>query len=208
MTPIYPEGRARASPDGQDGARPKLPGRFRLAFPPSLGTSTMSLSMYQASIPVFLRMLGNLSAILDKAAAHAEAKKIDPAVLIKDRLAPDMLPFSFQVQTATDAAKGCAARLAGIEAPSFADTEATFPELKERIAKTIAFLQSVNAAQIDGSEERSITLKLRAGEFQFQGQGYLLHFALPNFFFHLTTAYAILRHNGVELGKADFLGGR
>jgi len=168
----------------------------------------MSLSMYQASIPVLIRMLGNLSAILDKAAAHAEAKKLDPAVLIKDRLAPDMLPFSFQVQTATDVAKGCAARLAGIEAPSFADTESTFPELKERIAKTIAFLQSVSAAQIDGSEERNITLKLRAGEFQFQGQGYLLHFALPNFYFHLTTAYAILRHNGVELGKADFLGGR
>jgi len=168
----------------------------------------MSLSMYQASIPVFIRMLGNLSVILDKAAAHAEAKKLDPAVLIKDRLAPDMLPFSFQVQTATDAAKGCAARLAGIEAPSFADTETTFPEMKERIAKTIAFLQSVNAAQIDGSEERNITLKMRAGELQFQGQGYLLHFALPNFYFHLTTAYAILRHNGVELGKADFLGGR
>ena len=168
----------------------------------------MPLSMYQASIPVFIRMLNNLSAILDKAAAHAEAKKIDPAVLIRDRLAPDMLPFSFQVQTATDAAKGCAARLAGIEAPSFADTESTFPELKERVAKTIAFLQSVSAAQIDGSEERNITMKLRAGEMQFQGQGYLLHFALPNFYFHLTTAYAILRHNGVELGKGDFIGGR
>jgi hypothetical protein len=168
----------------------------------------MPLSMYQASIPVFIRMLNNLSAILDKAAAHAEAKKIDPAVLIRDRLAPDMLPFSFQVQTATDVAKGCAARLAGIEAPSFADTESTFPELKERVAKTLAFLQSVSAAQIDGSEERPITLKLRVGEMQFQGQGYLLHFALPNFYFHLTTAYAILRHNGVELGKGDFLGGR
>ena len=168
----------------------------------------MSLSMYQASIPVLVRMLGNLSAILDKAAAHAETKKIDPAVLIKDRLAPDMLPFSFQVQTATDTAKGCAARLAGIEAPSFPDTEATFPELKERIAKTIAFLQTVKPAQIDGSEERNVTLKLRVGEIQFQGQSYLLTFALPNFFFHVTTAYAILRHNGVELGKQDFLGGR
>jgi hypothetical protein len=168
----------------------------------------MSLSMYQASIPVFIRMLGNLSTIIDKAAAHAETKKIDPAVLIKDRLAPDMLPFSFQIQTASDVAKGCAARLGGIEAPSFADTESTFPELKARIAKTIDFLQSVKAAQIDGSEERNVTLKLRVGELQFTGQGYLLGFVLPNFFFHLTTAYNILRHNGVELGKQDFLGGR
>ncbi|KFE70567.1 DUF1993 domain-containing protein [Hyalangium minutum] len=168
----------------------------------------MSLSMYQASIPVFIRMLGNLSKILDKAAAHAEAKKIDPAVLIRDRLAPDMLPFSFQIQTATDSAKGCAARLSGIEAPSFADTESTFPELKERIEKTLAFLKTVTAAQIDGSEERSVTLKTRAGELHFKGQEYLLHFALPNFYFHLSTAYAILRHNGVDVGKADFLGGR
>lgn len=168
----------------------------------------MSLSMYQASIPVFIRMLGNLSKILDKAAAFAEAKKIDPAVLIRDRLAPDMLPFSFQIQTATDAAKGCAARLGGIEAPSFADTESTLPELKQRIEKTLAFLQTVTAAQIDGSEERSVTLKLRVGELQFKGQDYLLHFALPNFYFHVSTAYAILRHNGVDLGKADFLGGR
>lgn len=168
----------------------------------------MSLSMYQASIPVFIRMLGNLSKILDKAAAHAEAKKIDPTVLIRDRLAPDMLPFSFQIQTATDSAKGCAARLSGIEAPSFADTESTFPELKERIEKTLAFLQTVTAAQVDGSEERSVTLKMRTGELHFKGQDYLLHFALPNFYFHLTTAYAILRHNGVDVGKGDFLGGR
>lgn len=168
----------------------------------------MSLSMYTASIPVFLRMLGNLSAIIDKAAVHAETKKIDPTVLIRDRLAPDMLPFSFQIQTATDLAKSCAARLGGLEAPKFADTEATFPELKERIAKTVAFLQSVTPAQIDGTEERSITLTLRVGELKFKGQDYLLYFALPNFYFHVTTAYAILRHNGVELGKADFLGGR
>ncbi len=168
----------------------------------------MSLSMYQSSIPVFVRMLGNLSAFLDKAAAHAEAKKIDPTVLIRDRLAPDMFPFSFQVQTATDHAKGCAARLAGIEMPRFADTETTFPELKERIAKTMTFLQSVTPAQIDGSEERAITLKQRVGELNFRGQDYLLHFALPNFYFHVTTAYAILRHNGVELGKRDFIGGQ
>jgi hypothetical protein len=167
----------------------------------------MSLSMYQASVPVFIRMLSNLSAILDKAAAHAEAKKIAPSVFTTARLAPDMLPLTFQVQTATDSVKGCAARLAGIEAPSFPDTETSFPELKERLAKTIAFLQSVKAEQIDGSEERSITLKLGSREFQFLGQPYLLTFVLPNFFFHVTTAYAILRHHGVEIGKQDFLGG-
>ncbi|MFL5349638.1 MAG: DUF1993 family protein [Hyalangium sp.] len=167
----------------------------------------MSLSMYQASIPVFVRMLNNLSAILGKAAAHAEAKKIDPSVFIRDRLAPDMLPLSFQVQTASDMAKGCAARLAGIQPPSFPDTEATFPELKERVAKTLAFLQTVSAAQIDGSEDRNITLRPGGGrEYRFVGQSYLLTFVLPNFYFHITTAYNILRHNGVELGKQDFLG--
>jgi hypothetical protein len=166
----------------------------------------MSLSMYQASIPVFVRMLSNLSAMLEKAAAYAEVKKIDPAVLIQARLAPDMRPLSFQVQVATDTVKGCAARLAGIEAPSFPDTETTFPELHARIAKTITFLQSVSAAQIDGSEERTVTLKLRQ-EVQFKGQAYLLSFVLPNFFFHVTTAYAILRHNGVEIGKQDYIGG-
>ena len=166
----------------------------------------MSLSMYQASIPVFIRMLSNLSAILDKAVAQAEAKKLDPSALLKARLAPDMLPFTFQIQTASDSAKGCAARLAGIEAPSFADTETTFPELKARIAKTLEFLRSVKPEQIDGSEERNVTLKLRTGEMHFKGQTYLLAFALPNFYFHVTTAYALLRHNGVEIGKQDFLG--
>ncbi|HEX5749972.1 MAG TPA: DUF1993 domain-containing protein [Archangium sp.] len=167
-----------------------------------------SLSMYQASIPVFIRMLGNLSAILEKAVAYATAKKIEPSVLINARLAPDMLPLSFQIQIASDMAKGCAARLAGIDAPSMPDTEKTFPELQERIAKTIAFLQTVNAAQIDGSEERDIVLKMRSGELQFKGQSYLLDFVLPNFYFHITTAYAILRHNGLDVGKTDFLGGR
>jgi hypothetical protein len=165
----------------------------------------MALSMYQASTPVFVRMLGNLSVILGKAAAYAETKKIDPSVFINARLAPDMLPLSFQVQIACDSAKGCAARLAGIEIPSHPDTETTFAELQARISKTIDFLQSVSAAQIDGSEERTITLKLRQ-EMQFQGQAYLLGFALPNFYFHITTAYAILRHNGLDIGKADFLG--
>lgn len=167
----------------------------------------MSLSMYQASVPVFVRMLENLAAILKKAEAHAEARKIDPAVLITDRLAPDMFPLARQVQIATDGAKGGVARLAGVEPPSYADTETTFAELQERIAKTIAFLKSMPAEQIDGSEERTITLKLRGADVNFQGQSYLLNFVLPNFYFHLMTAYLILRHDGVELGKMDYLGG-
>jgi hypothetical protein len=166
----------------------------------------MSLTMYQASIPVFVRMLGNLSSILDKAAAHAEAKKIDPPVFINSRLAPDMYPLSRQVQIATDMAKGCAARLAGIEVPGYEDNETTFAELQARIAKTVAFLQSVSELQINGSEERTVTLKLRDNEISFLGQPYLLNFVLPNFYFHITTAYAILRHNGVEIGKMDFIG--
>ena len=166
----------------------------------------MSLTMYQASIPVFVRMLGNLSAILDKAAAHAEAKKIDPSVFINARLAPDMFPLSRQVQIATDMAKGCAARLAGIEVPRYEDNESTFAELHARIAKTIAFIESVSVSQIDGSEERQITLKFGSHELNFLGQAYLLDFVLPNFHFHLTTTYAILRHNGVEIGKKDYTG--
>ena len=166
----------------------------------------MSLTMYQASIPVFVRMLGNLSAILDKAAAHAEAKKIDPSVFINARLAPDMFPLSRQIQIATDMAKGCAARLAGIEVPRYEDNESTFAELHARIAKTIAFIESVSVSQIDGSEERQITLKFGSHELNFLGQAYLLNFVLPNFHFHLTTTYAILRHNGVEIGKKDYTG--
>lgn len=166
----------------------------------------MPLSMYQASIPIFTRALGILATLLDKAAAHAEARKIDAAVFINARLAPDMFPLGRQVQAASDAAKSCAARLAGIEVPSFPDTETTFPELKQRIAKTVAFLGSLRPAQIDGSEEQAITLKLRGREVAFSGQNYLFAFALPNFFFHVTTAYDILRHNGLEIGKADYLG--
>jgi len=162
--------------------------------------------MYQASVPVLVRALENLQAILAKAAAHAEAKKIDPAVFINVRLAPDMFPLSRQVQSASDTAKGCVARLAGAEVPSYPDTETTFPELHERLAKTIAFVKGFTPAQIDGSEERSVVLKLRSGDVTFRGQDYLLTMALPNFFFHVTTAYAILRHNGVEVGKMDYLG--
>ena len=166
----------------------------------------MSLTMYQASIPVFIHMLGNLSKILDKAAEHAEAKKIDPAIFINARLAPDMYPLSRQVQIATDMAKGCAARLAGIEVPSYADNESTFPELQARVAKTVAFLQSVSAEQINGSEERTVTLKMHGKETGFLGQPYFLHYVLPNFYFHITVTYAILRHNGLEIGKMDFVG--
>ena len=167
----------------------------------------MPLSMSQASVPVFTRLLTNLSAILGKAAAHAEAKKIDQSVFVTARLAPDMLPLSSQIQIACDSAKGGTARLAGVEMPSFPDTETTIPELQARIAKTLDFIKSVPAAQIDGSEERIIKLKIRGRDVELKGQFFLLHFALANFHFHVTTAYDILRHNGVEIGKQDFLGG-
>lgn len=166
----------------------------------------MSLTMYQTSIPVFIRMLGNLSSILDKAAAHAETKKIDPAIFINARLAPDMHSLSRQIQIATDVVKGCAARLSGIEVPSYEDNESTFPELQARIAKTVTFLQSVKAEQLDGSEERTVTLKIHDRDTDLLGGPYLLNFVLPNFYFHVTTAYVILRHNGLELGKKDFVG--
>ncbi|WP_027133341.1 DUF1993 domain-containing protein [Geminicoccus roseus] len=166
----------------------------------------MPLSMYQASMPVFLRQLRSLSAILAKAERHAADRGEAPSLLIEARLAPDMFPLARQVQSASDAAKGAAARLAGVELPSFPDTEASFPELQERVAKTIAFLESVPAEKFDGSEVREIVLRPRGMELRFDGQGYLLTFALPNFFFHVTTAYAILREQGVPLGKLDFLG--
>lgn len=166
----------------------------------------MSLTMYQASIPVFIRMLGNLSSILDKATAHAETKKIDPAIFINARLAPDMYPLSRQIQIATDVVKGCAARLSGIDVPRYEDNESTFQELQARIAKTVVFLQSVKADQINGSEERTVTLKIHGRDTDFLGQPYLLNFVIPNFYFHISTAYAILRHNGLDLGKNDFTG--
>jgi len=166
----------------------------------------MSLTMYQASIPSFLRMLANLSAILDKAAAHAEAKKIDPSIFVNARLTPSMFPLSRQVQIATDMVKGCAARLAGIEVPSYEDNESSFSELQARIEKTRVFLESVSAGQIDGSEDRKITVKFGSRELNFLGQAYLFDFVIPNFNFHLTTTYAILRHHGVEIGKKDYTG--
>ena len=167
----------------------------------------MSLSMYQASVPVFLRNLTNLKAILEKGAADAEARKIEPSVFVNARLAPDMFALAGQVQIATDPVKGAGARLAGIDVPSYEDTETTFPELQARLDKTIAFLKTLKADQIDGSEERTIVLKMRSGDISFTGQNYLLNFVLPNLFFHCTTTYAILRHNGVQVGKMDFLGG-
>ena len=166
----------------------------------------MTISMYQASAPRLANMLRNLDAILTRAQAHATAKKIDPAVLLAARLFPDMLPFVKQVQIATDHAKGCVARLAGIEVPKFEDNEQSFEELRARIAKIIAFVESVPAAQIDGSEEREISLKAGGKEMSFKGLPYLLGYALPNFYFHLVTAYNILRHNGVEIGKRDYIG--
>lgn len=166
----------------------------------------MTLSMFQASVPVFITALGNLSTILDKAEAHAAAKKIDPSIFLNARLAPDMFPLTKQVQIASDVIKGSIARLAGVEVPSYADTETSFAELKERIAKTVGFIKTASHAMIDGTEEKPIQLKVGGNELNFRGQDYLFRFVLPNVYFHITTAYAILRHNGVELGKRDFLG--
>ena len=169
-------------------------------------TNALKMSMYQASVPTYIHMLSNLLAILNKAAAYVEAKKIDPAVLIGSRLYPDMLPLGRQIQIAGDGAKGSAARLAGLEAPKYEDDEKTFPELCERLQKTINFLQTFTPDQIDGSENRTITLTRGSQSTTFLGLPYLLHHALPNFYFHVTTAYNILRHNGLEIGKRDFLG--
>lgn len=166
----------------------------------------MSITMYQATIPVFIRMLNNISAVLKKAVIYAETKNIDPSVLINARLAPDMFALGRQIQIATDTAKGCAARLAGVEIPVYTDTESTFTELDERIAKTINFLNSVTPAQIDGSEQKDIMLKIRGEEIHFAGLIYVTGFALPNFYFHISMTYAILRHNGLDIGKRDYLG--
>lgn len=164
------------------------------------------ISMYQACIPTIVRALGSLADILEKAGAHAEAKKFDPAVLVNSRLYPDMFPLSRQVQLASDSAKGGASRLAQVQPPAYEDTEATIPELVARLRKTIAYLQTLKPEQIDGSEDRTVSWQSRSTTKSMQGQPYLLHHVLPNVFFHVTTAYNILRHNGVEVGKQDFLG--
>jgi hypothetical protein len=168
----------------------------------------MTISMYSASLPVFNSMLANLSHILDKAQAHAEARKFDPTALLQYRLAPDMLPFTRQVLIACDAAKNGVARISGVDAPKFEDTEATFPELKARVRKTLDYLATVPAERLDGTEDKDITFPIgRETTRTMKGEAYLKHWAIPNFFFHITMAYAILRHNGVELGKSDYLVG-
>ncbi len=166
----------------------------------------MTISMYQASVPRFVNILGNLSNILDKAQAHADAKKLDAAALTAYRLFPDMLPMSKQVQIACDTAKGVASRLAGVEIPVYEDNEKTLADLKARIAKTVAFLQTMTPGQIDGSEEKEIVIKRGDKETRYNGMQFLLGHALPNFYFHVTTTYNILRHNGIEIGKRDYLG--
>src|SRR3954468_21567261 len=165
----------------------------------------MPLTMYQASAPRFANTLRNLSAILDKAQAHVDAKKIDPAALTQARLFPDMFPLVRQVQIACDTAKGAVARLAGLEVPKHEDTEQTFAELKARIAKTLDFVESARPAQIDGSEEKEIVLKMRGQDVKYKGLQYLLGHAYPNFYFPVTASYNLLRHNGGEPGKKDYI---
>ena len=168
----------------------------------------MTISMYSASVPAFQRMLGNMQAWLDKAQAHAEARRFDPNNYLGLRLAPDMLPLLKQVQIASDTAKGCVARLAGHDVPRWDDTEASLDDLRARLRKTLDYVGSVPAAQIDGSEAREVVIPLRNRDpLVFTGEAYLRHWALPNFYFHATTLYALFRHAGVDLGKGDYLGG-
>jgi hypothetical protein len=167
----------------------------------------MSFSLYDATVPLMIRTLTNLSKIIDKAVAQAKTEDKPLAELIGAQLAPDMRPFSFQIQSASDAAKGCAARLANVAVPSMPDTETTFPELQQRIAKTIDFLKTIKPEQLAGAEDREIVLKFPNGEYKFTGKDFATNFSLPNFFFHVTTAYALLRHKGIAIGKMDFLGG-
>jgi hypothetical protein len=167
----------------------------------------MTISLYQTSVPVIQKSLTALKGVLAKGAAHAEAKKIDESVFLSSRLSPDMFPLTRQVQIAADFGKGPVARLAGVEVPKYDDTEATFAELAARIDKTLAFVGTFTAAQIDGQEDRDILLTIAGNPVTFKGQPYLLHFAMPNLYFHMSMAYAILRHNGVDVGKRDFIGG-
>ena len=166
----------------------------------------MQISMYRASVPVFARALRNLIAILKKGEAHATERKIEPTVLLNYRLAPDMFALTRQVQIATDMAKGCVSRLAGVEIPSYEDKEATFGELIARVEKCIAYLESFKPAQIDGTEDKTIVLKRPTGDVSYPGLQYLLEYVTPNVYFHCTSTYAILRHCGVDVGKKDFIG--
>ena len=167
----------------------------------------MTISMYQASAPVFVKMLGNLKAILQKAAAHAQERKIDESAFLAARLFPDMLPFTSQVHIATDFARGTCARLAGAEPPAIDNTEKSLADLIGRVDRSIDYVKSLKPEQIDGSEGREITRKVRGKDVTFTGQNYLLFFALPNFYFHMTMTYALLREGGVDVGKMDFIGG-
>ena len=167
----------------------------------------MTISMYAASVPVFAHMLGNLSVCLAKAEAHAQARGYDSAVLVSSRLAPDMLPLARQVQIACDVVKFCGSRLTGVAAPAMEDNEATIAALQDRIARTVEYIRSLPAADFDGSDAREVQVPMRGREpLRLLGESYLQNFVLPNFYFHVTTAYALLRHNGVELGKGDYLG--
>jgi len=166
----------------------------------------MSLSMYRLSIPAFVRGFGVLSSSLDKAEAHARAHGLDSGILVQARLSPDMLPLAGQVQRASDTSKNAISRLTGIEAPSFPDTETTFAELRQRIGNTLDFFASVEPTQLEGSDSREITLKFGKFQTTLAGEEYLLTFALPNFYFHIATAHGILRHQGVQIGKLDYLG--
>jgi hypothetical protein len=166
----------------------------------------MSLTMHAATAPAFARMLGNMLAWFDKAQAHAEARRFDPANYLGLRLAPDMLPLTRQVQIACDGAKGCMARLAGLEVPKWDDTEATLDELRARVRRTLDYVAGFTPEQLAGSEAREIVVPTRTGELRYSGEDYLRHFVLPNFYFHATTTYALLRHAGVEIGKRDYLG--
>ena len=166
----------------------------------------MTISMYQTAVPVFLRALTNLQHVLKLGEEHAKAKGVEDSVMLQSRLIADMLPLVKQIQIATDMAKNGTARLAGVEPLKFEDNETTFAELHARIEKAIEYVKSFKAEQIDGSETRAIQLKTRNGDLNFEGQGYLLHFAIPNLFFHITTTYAILREAGAPIGKSDFIG--
>ena len=167
----------------------------------------MAYSIYDTSIPPMIRMLENISKIMTKAVAEAKDKHIDLSSLLEARLAPDMHPFPRQIQIMSDAAKGAAARLAVVEAPSMPDTETNFPELQARISKTVDFLKSIKREQVEGAEDRTIVMKFPQGEIKFSGKDFLSNFALPNFYFHATTAYGLLRHKGIAIGKMDYLGG-
>ncbi|MEO8924947.1 MAG: DUF1993 domain-containing protein [Caldimonas sp.] len=166
----------------------------------------MAISMHSASVPIFVRMLGNMNGWLDKAETHAKDRKFETSVYLASRLSPDMLPFTKQIQIACDAAKFCMTRLSGVDAPKFEDSETTLAELRERIRKTVEYVSSVPADSIDGTDAKDITVPRRDGAMTMKGETYLKQFVLPNFFFHVTTVYALLRLNGVDLGKADYLG--